>query len=213
MQANAQLYIVSAPSGAGKTSLVNALIGSADDVMVSISATTRERRPDEVDGVDYQFISIAEFQKMVAEDRFLEHAQVFDHYYGTSRDWVMSRLQEGIDVILEIDWQGARQIRARFPEAISIFVLPPSYQALEERLMKRGQDDQETIKARMNEAVCEMSHYLEYQYLIINDDFDRALADLQSIFRAGRLTTSAQQRARAEQLALIVNRPAAGLDR
>jgi guanylate kinase len=213
MNSSAQLYIISAPSGAGKTSLVNALVASVNNVTVSVSATTRERRPDEVDGVNYQFISMDQFQRMIEENLFLEHAQVFDHYYGTSKEWVMSHLREGIDVILEIDWQGARQVRGKFPEAISIYILPPSYQALEERLIKRGQDGPDTIRARMDEAVFEMAHFSEYQYVIINDDFESAVADLRSILRARRLTVDAQRSTKAEQLALILNPPPGRSDR
>lgn len=180
------LYIVSAPSGAGKTSLVKALLEQDEQVKVSVSHTTRSQRPGEQDGVDYHFTDITGFEQMVAAGDFLEHAQVFDNHYGTSQAEVERLLAQGLDVILEIDWQGAKQVRERMPGCIAVFILPPSLQALESRLRGRGQDDDTIIDRRMQDARNECSHYDEYNYLIINDNFDIALADLASIFRAGR---------------------------
>ena len=179
------LYIISAPSGAGKTSLVHALLERDKQVMVSVSHTTRAKRDGEQDGVHYNFISVETFNQMVEKGVFLEYAQVFDNFYGTSRDWVEARLNEGHDVILEIDWQGARLTRKAFPAATGIFILPPSRQALEERLQGRGQDSDAIIARRMRDAVSEIEHYDEFDYLIVNDDFDTALNELAAIFTAG----------------------------
>ena len=187
-----RLYIISAPSGAGKTSLVAALLKADTAIEVSVSHTTRKARPGEQDGVNYHFIDIAKFETLIAEGAFLEYAKVFDNYYGTSLLWIESRLALGQDVILEIDWQGARQVRASMPEALSIFIVPPSKAALRERLTNRGQDEHDVIERRMSQAESESSHYPEYDYLVINDEFDRALADLISIFKAQRLLTPQQ---------------------
>jgi guanylate kinase len=189
----ATLYIVSAPSGAGKTSLVKALVESTPEIAVAVSHTTRSMRPGEVDGVDYHFVSVETFEGMVRQGAFLEHAKVFDNYYGTSRAEVSRWLARDVDVILEIDWQGARQVREQMPEADSIFVIPPSREALETRLRGRGQDSEEIIARRMRDAESEMSHYGEYAYLVVNDDFDTALGDLRAIFRARRLKLEAQE--------------------
>ncbi len=180
------LYIISAPSGAGKTSLVKALLDSYTGVSLSVSHTTRAMRPGEENGVHYHFVDVASFEAMVAQDAFIEHAQVFDNYYGTSKSSVEQQLAAGADVILEIDWQGARQVREWMPAAVSIFVLPPSRAALRERLRGRGQDDETIIARRMRDAVSEMSHYDEYQYVIINDNFDLALAELEAVMTAER---------------------------
>ena len=188
-----RLYIISAPSGAGKTSLVAALLKADSTIEVSVSHTTRKSRPGEQDGINYHFVDVQSFEKLISEDAFLEHAKVFDNYYGTSRAWIESRLAAGQDVILEIDWQGAQQVRKIMPDAMSIFILPPSKDALRSRLMGRGQDSEEIIERRMSEAESESSHYGEYDYLVINDDFDVALADLVSIFRAQRLLTGQQR--------------------
>lgn len=187
------LYIVSAPSGAGKTSLVKALLELSSHIRVSVSHTTRAMRPGEVDGVNYHFATREAFIARRDQGGFLEHAEVFGNLYGTSREWVESTLQSGFDLILEIDWQGARQVREQMPEARSIFILPPTQEALRHRLNNRGQDSEETIEARMREAVSEMSHHPEYDYLVINDDFAAALEDLQAIFRSNRLLQPAQQ--------------------
>jgi len=187
------LYIVSAPSGAGKTSLVKALLQRMPDVVVSVSHTTRPPRPGEQDGVDYHFIDKARFEGLVEGGQFLEHAQVFDNYYGTSRSTVFGQLEAGRDVILEIDWQGARQVRQSAPQAVSVFILPPSRAALRERLTGRGQDSEEVVDRRMQDAVSEMSHYDEYDYLIFNDEFERAVSELQAVFVSLRLRLGAQQ--------------------
>ncbi|MDX1300167.1 MAG: guanylate kinase [Pseudomonas sp.] len=187
------LYIISAPSGAGKTSLVKALIDSEAQIRVSVSHTTRAMRPGEVDGVNYHFASREQFHAMLDKTEFLEHAEVFGNLYGTSQEWVKQTLREGFDLILEIDWQGAQQVRRLMPEAKSIFILPPTQEALRHRLTNRGQDSGEIIEQRMREAVNEMSHYVEYDYLLINDDFAHALSDLKAIFRANRLLQSPQQ--------------------
>ncbi|TIH10321.1 guanylate kinase [Pseudomonas leptonychotis] len=187
------LYIISAPSGAGKTSLVKALIDSEAQIRVSVSHTTRAMRPGEVDGVNYHFASREQFHAMLDKTEFLEHAEVFGNLYGTSQEWVKQTLREGFDLILEIDWQGAQQVRRLMPESKSIFILPPTQEALRHRLTNRGQDSGEIIEQRMREAVSEMSHYVEYDYLLINDDFAHALSDLKAIFRANQLLQSPQQ--------------------
>lgn len=188
------LFIISAPSGAGKTSLVKQLVKSSDDITVSISHTTRSQRPGEVDGVDYHFIDEQEFLSMVGHSAFLEHARVFDNYYGTSQQAVERLLLDGKDVILEIDWQGARQVRRLIQDSQSIFILPPSGAALRERLQARGQDGEDVIQRRMQDAVNEMSHYAEFDYLVVNDDFDQALQELSCILTANRLRQVRQER-------------------
>ncbi|UOG92363.1 MAG: guanylate kinase [Candidatus Thiothrix sulfatifontis] len=186
-----QLYIVSAPSGAGKSSLLNALRERVNNVVVSVSHTTRQPRPGEQDGVHYHFTPVEVFRQQVADGNFLEYAQVFDNYYGTSRLSVDALRETGKDVILEIDWQGARQVREH-ADVTSIFILPPTVAALKERLQGRGQDSAATIQRRMRDAQAEISHYREYDYLIINDDFATALDDLACIFRSERLKLAAQ---------------------
>ncbi|WP_278411761.1 guanylate kinase [Stutzerimonas kunmingensis] len=194
------LYIVSAPSGAGKTSLVKALVDAQPQVRVSVSHTTRPMRPGEVDGVNYHFVSREDFLARLERNEFLEHAEVFGNLYGTSQRWLEDTLAEGFDLILEIDWQGAQQVRRLMPQAKSIFILPPTQEALRQRLNNRGQDSDEIIDKRMREAVSEMSHYVEYDYLVINDDFAHALIDLQSIFRANQLIQKTQQQRHARLL-------------
>ena len=191
------LYIVSAPSGAGKTSLVKALLDSEPRIRVSVSHTTRAMRPGEQDGVNYHFVDHAAFSAMIERNEFLEHAQVFDNFYGTSQVWVEQTLAAGFDLILEIDWQGAQQVRRLMPQAKSIFILPPTQEALRHRLTNRGQDSAEIIERRMRDAVSEMSHYVEYDYLVINDDFDHALQDLHAIFRANQLLSGTQSQRHA----------------
>lgn len=188
------LYIISAPSGAGKSSLINALLAtqSSAEVQLSISHTTRKPRPAEQDGVHYYFTGHAEFEALIRQGHFLEYAEVFGNYYGTSLPMIERSLAAGIDVFLDIDWQGARQIRQKLPNVKTIFILPPSREALEKRLIGRGQDSAEVIAKRMAEAVSEMSHYNEFDYIIINDDFDVALNELKSILTAERLKQSAQ---------------------
>ncbi len=191
------LYIVSAPSGAGKTSLLKAVLAEAEDIIVSVSHTTRPQRKGEEYGVDYHFIKMETFQRMINNGSFLEHAEVFGNFYGTSREWIEKKLSSGIDIILEIDWQGARQVREQMPESRSVFILPPSRQALEQRLHGRGQDSDEVIAKRMSAAKQEMSHYSEYDYIVINDDFETAKQELAAIFRAERQRTHHQMRRNA----------------
>lgn len=188
------LYIVAAPSGAGKTSLVKALLEQTPAITVSVSHTTRPPRPGEVHGEHYYFVDKTTFEQMRDAGEFLEHARVFDNYYGTSRQAVEQTLDRGLDVILEIDWQGAQQIRRLYPECSGIFVLPPSRNALEHRLRSRGQDNNEVIERRMKDAITEMSHYREFDYLVINDDFNRALEELKAIILARRQRTAVQDR-------------------
>lgn len=186
------LLTVSAPSGAGKTSLVKALIEAEPNLRVSVSHTTRAVRPGETDGVSYHFCARDAFQAMLSGDEFLEHAEVFGNLYGTSRRFVTEQLAADRDVILEIDWQGAAQVKRLLPRTCAIFILPPTRQALRQRLSKRGQDDAQTIERRMAAAVSEMSHYAEADYLVINDVFDTALHELQTILRSERLKTIRQ---------------------
>lgn len=177
------LYVVAAPSGGGKTSLIRALLEKDEKASLSISHTTRAPRPGEVEGLHYHFVDDSTFTRMIAENAFLEHAQVFDNRYGTGRDAVSLKLAAGYDIILDIDWQGARQIRGNFPDCCTIFILPPSLEVLRNRLANRGQDSMEVIERRMKDARAEISHWNEFDFVIINDDFDQALADLQSIVR------------------------------
>jgi guanylate kinase len=194
------LFIVSAPSGAGKTSLLKELLKSDDNLALSVSHTTRAPRPGEENGVHYHFVSVDEFMRLAGEGAFLEQAQVFDNYYGTSEEGVKSQLQAGLDVVLEIDWQGAQQVRKAFPDAISIFIIPPSIAALRERLGNRGQDDEAIIERRMRDAQKELSHYAEYDYLVVNDRFEDALDDLGCIVRSERLRLERNARRHAVAL-------------
>jgi len=179
------LYVVSAPSGGGKTSLINALLKRDNRVALSVSHTTRSPRPGEIDGTHYYFVDEDAFECLVRRGAFLEHARVFDHFYGTGREAVEHQLAEGFDVLLDIDWQGARQVRESFPAARSVFILPPSMEALRQRLVGRGQDSEEVIERRMNAARAEISHAGEFDFLIVNDDFEEAVADLHAIVRQG----------------------------
>jgi len=181
------LFIISAPSGAGKTSLVKALAESLQDVVLSVSYTTRAKREEEKEGVDYHFVTQDEFIALLEKDAFLEHARLFDNFYGTSSLWVEQTRLKGLDVILEIDWQGARQIREQFPDAQSIFILPPSLDALLDRLRRRHSDSETVIRERMSGAKEQISHYNEYDSLICNDQFEEALEDLKAIVRSNRL--------------------------
>jgi guanylate kinase len=186
------LYIISAPSGAGKTSLVKKLISKLDSIIVSVSHTTRQTRQGETHGKDYFFVDVETFRTMQGENAFLECAQVFDNYYGTAQQTVKDNLAQGYDVILEIDWQGAQQVRKLIPDCISIFILPPSIEVLRQRLEGRGKDNAEVIERRMHDAVTEMSHYPEFDYLIVNDEFSEALNALRSIVVANRLKEARQ---------------------
>jgi guanylate kinase len=183
------LFIVSAPSGAGKTSLVAELLAGDPSLVLSISHTTRPRRPKETAGVNYHFVDTATFEAMIAADAFLEHASVFGNYYGTSRAAVSGPLAEGRNVLLEIDWQGADLVRRAHPDAVSIFIVPPSQDALRERLQGRAQDDPEVIESRLAEAKTEMRHYREFDYLVVNDRFETALEELRAIILAERCRT------------------------
>lgn len=198
--AKGTLYVVSAPSGAGKTSLLKTVLAQMPELKLSISHTTRQQRPGETNGVDYHFVTVNEFQQMLDEESFLEHAEVFGNYYGTSRVWLEEQLEQGNDVILEIDWQGARQVRKLMPECRSIFILPPSQEELLNRLTGRGQDSDEVIQSRMAEANREITHYDEYDYLVINDDFELACQEISAIFTARRLRLPSQK---IRQAALI----------
>ncbi len=198
------LFTVSAPSGAGKTSLIRALLERhADSVTVCVSHTTRPMRPGDVDGSDYHFIAREEFERMVAADEFLEHAQVFDNWYGTARASVETLLDSGSHVILEIDWQGARQVKAKMPDTVCIYILPPSRAELERRLRTRATDDEAIIARRMADADREMSHYQDAEYLVVNEHFEQALADLDAIVRAQGLTLARQMRRHAELVSSI----------
>ena len=188
-----KLYIISAPSGAGKTSLVKELVANLDGLAVSVSHTTRQMRPGETEGRDYYFVSVADFQAMQKKQAFLEYAQVFDNFYGTAQQSVEENLKQGLDVILEIDWQGAEQIKKLLPDSISIFILPPSTQVLLQRLRNRGQDDEQTITRRMRDAVTEIRHHDQFDYLVVNDVFAQALTELKSIIIANRLIQQRQQ--------------------
>jgi guanylate kinase len=192
MTIKSSLYIVSAPSGAGKTSLVEALIASTPGIVRSVSHTTRASRPGEQDGVDYYFVDPDRFEAMVAEGRFLEHAEVFGNYYGTSVDSVDDSLADGDDVILVIDWQGAENVRGQRPDAQSIFIVPPSLAALRQRLSARGQDDDEVVEGRLAQARDEIAHYQDFDYLVVNDRFDEAEDDLRHIVLARRLRCEQQ---------------------
>lgn len=187
------LYIIAAPSGAGKTSLVRAILSQTERLEVSVSHTTRPARPNDIDGVDYHFIDEATFNQKVEGQAFLEHADVFGYQYGTCKEGVLSKIKQGVDIILEIDWQGARQIRQLFPSSVGIYIFPPSLVTLKERLIHRNEDKDSVIDLRMQQAASEMSHYHEFEYLIINDDFDMAVNDLRNILMARRLRTSVQQ--------------------
>ena len=199
------LYTVSAPSGAGKTSLVKALVERCQDLVVSVSHTTRPMRPGEKDGINYHFIQEPDFLAMLERAEFLEHARVFGNLYGTSQRWVQEQLGLGCDMVLEIDWQGAQQVKRLIPQTRAIFILPPSREALQQRLNHRGQDDPGIIETRLNEAVEEMSHYVESDYLVVNKDFDLALDELQAIITSQRLVTTRQQDILRDMLTALLN--------
>ncbi|MGE4615875.1 MAG: guanylate kinase [Gammaproteobacteria bacterium] len=202
--ATGYLFVVSAPSGGGKTTLVHALLDATEGLSVSVSHTTRQCRPDDQDGIDYHFVSDAKFDAMIAGGEFLEHAVVFDNRYGTSRDSVFEHLHDGRDVVLDIDWQGARMVRERFDNTVSIFILPPSVEELERRLTDRGGESTEVIARRMQDAQNEMSHYHEYDYLVFNDDFDRAVVALGNVVGAARQRRAIQQARHADILTQFV---------
>lgn len=187
------LFTITAASGTGKTSLVKQLLATTNELAVSVSHTTRAPRAGEIDGKDYHFIDTQAFDKMVSGGEFLETAEVFGNYYGTSQKTVEDRLKNGLDVILEIDWQGALQVKRLIPSTIAIFILPPDKKALRQRLSGRGQDTTDVIETRLAGATHEMSQYVQFDYLVINDNFDVALAELKAIIIANRLTLDKQQ--------------------
>lgn len=188
-----KLFIITAASGTGKTSLVKELLATTDNLTVSISHTTRAPRPGESDGVHYHFTTVDAFKQMIDESAFLEYAQVFDNFYGTTRQAVERLLNDGVDVILEIDWQGALQVKEKFSDAVMIFILPPSRDALRSRLSGRAQDSDEVIEKRLAGSLTEMRQYDKFDYVVINDDFAEALADLQTIIKSHRLSRATQQ--------------------
>ncbi|MED5513952.1 guanylate kinase [Pseudoalteromonas sp. DY56-GL22] len=191
-QTRGNLFILSAPSGAGKSSLISALLEKHSDMKVSVSHTTRSPRPGEENGVHYHFVSVDEFKALIEKNDFFEWAQVFDNYYGTSKQAIESQLEAGIDVFLDIDWQGAQQIRKLVDDVETIFILPPSKEELESRLNNRGQDSAEVIAGRMAKSQSETSHYNEYDYVVVNDDFDTALTEIETIVMAKRLSLKSQ---------------------
>lgn len=201
--AKGNLFVITAPSGAGKTSLVSALVDSQPNICVSVSHTTRAPRPGEKNGINYHFVSNEAFIEMLGQGEFLESAEVYGHRYGTSQTWVNEKLNNGTNVILEIDWQGAAQIRNLNPKACFIFILPPSLESLRARLEKRGQDDTDTIEARMRQAVSVIAHVAAADYVVVNEEFDAALEDIKAIIRSSQLTITAQQYNRAELLSSL----------
>jgi guanylate kinase len=196
--------VVAAPSGGGKTSLIRALLEKDSQIKLSVSCTTRPPRPGEMDGVHYNFVDEETFNTFIERNAFLEHATVFDYRYGTVRDAVAQQLTAGFDVILDIDWQGARQVRNSFTSSCSIFVVPPSLDALRQRLIERAQDSDSIIRRRMRDAQTEISHWDEFDYLIINDEFEQALSELHSIIRSGKLRRSYDEREYVEILAELL---------
>ena len=199
-----KLFIITAPSGAGKTTLVHALVSQDKNLCVSVSHTTRPARAGEENGVNYHFIEKSEFTTRLSEGDFLESAEVYGYHYGTSKLWVSEQLNKGLDVILEIDWQGAQQIRKLYPDTCSIFILPPSIEALTERLTERAQDDSETIDNRMQQAQGVMEHVAEANFVVVNDDFQAALQDIRAIIRSQRLVVTSQQRNLSKLLSSLV---------
>ena len=199
------LFIITAASGTGKTSLVKQLIATTNDLAVSISHSTRKPRPGEIDGQHYHFVSREIFADMIKKGEFLEHAEVFENYYGTAQSTVEFMLSNGLDVILEIDWQGALQVQKLRPDATTIFILPPDRQSLRQRLSNRGQDSQEVIERRLAGSVNEMSQYVNFDYVVINDNFDVALAELKSIIIANRLTLVKQQERHAGRIEQLLS--------
>lgn len=198
------LFVITAPSGAGKTSLVRALLEADSQAMLSVSYTTRPMRPGEVDGKDYHFVSREAFEAMLDKGDFLESAEVYGNYYGTSQPWLEGAMHSGNDVILEIDWQGAAQVRKLFPQAVGVFILPPSVGVLRQRLKGRGQDSDEVIARRVAAAKEDMSHVNEFDYVIINNQFDVALQDLLAVFRAERLRLDRQMARHAAMISELI---------
>ncbi len=204
-QALGRLFIVAAPSGGGKTSLVKKLVDGLENILVSISHTTRDQRAGEEEGKDYFFVTEAVFEDMAEKGTFIEHARVFNHLYGTSKDEIQRQLAAGMDIVLDIDWQGAEQIKAAFPDAVTIFILPPSLDALKRRLTKRQRDDTAVIEARMQRARDELSHYDAFDYLIVNDNFNQAASELRSIVVANRLMAARQIQKQSKLLSFLLS--------
>lgn len=198
------LYIVAAPSGGGKSSLVAQLLDTMKNVELSISHTTRDKRQGEIDGQHYFFADDELFKQMIQNDEFIEYAQVFSRYYGTSKQQIEERLEQGIDVVLDIDWQGAIQLRRLYEHVVSIFIIPPSLTVLRQRLDNRGRDNDSVIDSRMQQACAEISHFMEFDYLVVNDEFSQALKDLQTIIAARRLTVDVQHKNCAVLLSLLL---------
>lgn len=194
MNSQGTLYVIAAPSGGGKTRLVRALLERDSGINVSISCTTRPPRPNDQEGVDYFFKTEAAFQAMVDDNAFLEHAEVFGYRYGTSHEWVIEQLEKGVDIILEIDWQGARQVKQLFPQVLTVFIVPPSLAILQQRLQGRNEDSADVIARRMSKAQSEMAHYYEFDYLLVNDDFEVLVEQAQHIIQSQRLKTAQQDR-------------------
>ena len=204
MKYKGHLYVVAAPSGGGKTSLVKALVDANENINVAVSHTTRKQRPDEKDGINYHFVDRADFEAMISKGEFLEYAEVFGNLYGTSMAAINQSLDSGCHLILEIDWQGAAQIRQRMPASRSIFILPPSLETLRERLVGRGQDDEATIAHRMDLAFSEMSHFHEFDYLVVNDDFDVALGEIHVIVVKDPSSEKYQLKVQVPRLASLI---------
>jgi len=203
-QARGSLFIVAAPSGGGKTSLVKNLVENMQGITVSVSHTTRDKRPGEKHGVHYFFIDEPTFLDMARADEFIEYAWVFDCLYGTSAVQIQKQLEQGLDVVLDIDWQGAAQIKQIFPDAVSVFIVPPSLEILKQRLLNRQRDNADVIEDRMQRARDEMSHYAEFNYLIVNDDFGKALIELEAIVRANRLRVAKQMQKQQALLSFLL---------
>ena len=199
-----RLFVIAAPSGAGKTSLVKALLQQEPGLHLSVSHTTRAQRPNEADGREYHFVNVAAFRELIARGEFLEHAQVFDNLYGTSRVFVEQRLDAGQDVVLEIDWQGAQQVRRALPTCVSVFILPPSQAALAQRLASRGTDSAQVIERRLRDAAADMSHYAEFDYVVVNDDFAHAVSDLRRIVAGNAADLSSRRPGLAPLLAELL---------
>lgn len=200
------LFVIAAPSGTGKTTLVKELIDTTDNIVVSISHTTRQQRPAEQHGINYYFIDQTDFEKMIKNNEFLEHAKVFNYFYGTSRKMVEESLGRGIDVVLEIDWQGCQQVQQLYPDCISIFILPPSVNSLAERLISRNQDKVDIIQQRLADARETVSHIPEYDYLIVNDNFSYAVTELQTIVKAERLRQKKQSQKYSDLIACFLSK-------
>ncbi len=199
-----QLFVIAAASGVGKTTLVNEILHRINDISLSVSHTSRPRRSKEIDGVHYNFVKKEEFEQMIAHGDFIEHANVYDNFYGTSKKWLEKVLNSGQDIILELDWQGNLQIRNLYPEAVSIFILPPSLDDLRKRLESRAEDKKDIIEKRLHQACQDISHYVDFDYLVVNDDFERAVADIEAVINATRLKLDSQRIKLGEMLKTLL---------